>query len=430
MADEAVEARVVAASVAFIDRRLDVPLRLSSGTITELTEARTTVRVRVRDVEAEGRGAIYLSDVWAWPNPLLPHKVRDARMRQLCETIAADLDALVGTRPAHPLELGLRLHDALAGATGADDAEPPPPLARIVCGSPFDAAIHDAVGQALGRSAFDLYRVPQPVSSADHLFPAGGAVVAVREALQPPLTQLQAWWVVGRDDDLASEADAIARGGYRAFKLKLLGGPDPREDAEWTASVYRALRRLGVSSPVLAGDANGGYADADGVERFLVELEQADAEGYAALSYLEQPTAWDVRTAAFDWRPVTQRKPVVADEGLAGLDVLPVLQRQGWSGMALKTCKGHSLGLVVAAWGRQRQMMLTMQDLTNPGVAAIHAALFAAHLHTANGVELNSPQFTPGANAEWLPRLSGLFRVRDGMHRLTDLDPAGLGSAL
>jgi hypothetical protein len=58
------------------------------------------------------------------------------------------------------------------------------------------------------------------------------------------------------------------------------------------------------------------------------------------------------------------------------------------------------------------------------------AALFAAHIPMINGVELNSPQFTPTANLEWLPRLSGLFQPKDGLHRLTFSVPHGLGSTL
>jgi len=74
--------------------------------------------------------------------------------------------------------------------------------------------------------------------------------------------------------------------------------------------------------------------------------------------------------------------------------------------------------------------MVTLQDLTNPGIAAIHAALFAAHLRPANGVELNSPQYTPGANEAWLPRLAGLFRPSGGVHRVPDPRAVGLGSDL
>jgi hypothetical protein len=75
-------------------------------------------------------------------------------------------------------------------------------------------------------------------------------------------------------------------------------------------------------------------------------------------------------------------------------------------------------------------MMLALQDLTNPGVALIHAALVGAHLPTVNGVELNSPQFTPAANAEYAERLPELFVPRNGVHRLPRTIPAGLGSRL
>ena len=103
---------------------------------------------------------------------------------------------------------------------------------------------------------------------------------------------------------------------------------------------------------------------------------------------------------------------------------------QGWSSLALKTCKGHSFALVAAAWAREHWMMLSLRDLTNPGLAAIHAFLFAAHVPMFNGVELNSPQFTPAANAPWIPRLAGLFEPANDTHRLPTRGVIGLGSQL
>ncbi len=70
------------------------------------------------------------------------------------------------------------------------------------------------------------------------------------------------------------------------------------------------------------------------------------------------------------------------------------------------------------------------RELTNPGLAVIHAALFAARISILNGVELNSPQHTPVANAAWLPRLNGLFEPRKGLHRLETAEGVGLGSRL
>jgi hypothetical protein len=52
-----------------------------------------------------------------------------------------------------------------------------------MCAGPFDAAIHDATGQALGISAFQFYNRDCPVPSADSYFKEGSAICAVRELL-------------------------------------------------------------------------------------------------------------------------------------------------------------------------------------------------------------------------------------------------------
>lgn len=163
---------------------------------------------------------------------------------------------------------------------------------------------------------------------------------------------------------------------------------------------------------------------------YLDRLRATAPDAFDALEYLEQPTVRDIVAHSNDWRPVARLKPVLLDEGLTGLDVPEEVVAQGWSGLALKTCKGHSFALAAAAWARERGMMVSLQDLTNPGLSAIHAALFASRVQTVNGVELNSPQYTPSADAEWLPRLAGLLEPRDGIHRLPDAVPVGPGSAL
>src|SRR5688500_15922100 len=138
---------ILSAGVTFREQPFAKPLQLSSGTITEITEATATVRVAADGREGEGSGCIYLSDLWAWPDPSLTHSVRDAEMRRLSAELAA---TLASGDSAHPLEHGLRLHDRVT----AMQHEAVPLLARLVCASPLDAAIHDACGHALGRSAF------------------------------------------------------------------------------------------------------------------------------------------------------------------------------------------------------------------------------------------------------------------------------------
>ncbi len=420
------QARILDAQVSFLTQPFATPLHISTGIIDEITEARAEVRVRVGGREAVGRGSIYLSDLWAWPDLRLAHEARDASMRSFCERIAASLDEMCGSEAAHPLELGLRLdHAAHAVALDPD----PPALARANCASPFDAAINDAVGIAAGVSAFALYDEAAAAPSADHLFPGRGAVAAVRRLLREPVLSADAWLVVGPDDDAETMRPWVRERGYRCFKLKLMGR-DPAMDAAHTAAAFRTARELGAHRPRLMADTNCANPDAASVLEYLERVRRADADAFAALEYLEQPTARDIVAHPHDWRAVTALKPVFLDEGLTDLPLMAVAKEQGWSGFALKTCKGHSFSLVAAAWAAEHGLALTLQDLTNPGLAAIHGLLFAAHVPTLNGVELNSPQFTPAANRAWLPRLHAVFEPRDGVHRLPGPVPVGLGSGM
>lgn len=420
---------IVESRVEYFHQPFLKPLQISSGKITEITEARAEVRVEVDGREAVGRGSIYLSDLWAWPEPSLTHDQRDAVLRDLCDHINGNLWSLCGGEPEHPMELGLRLHNSLC-----HDAPPDGPsiLARAMCASPFDAAIHDAAGVALGRSAFDFYSKPDAIPTGDALFPGSSACEAVqRMLLVPSRTQFDCWLIVSRGDSFGEDGVApwVRDRGYHAFKVKILG-KDNADDAGRTAEVYRAVRELGVAKPRLTVDSNEANPNADSVLDYLDRLRSIDSEAFAALEYLEQPTARDIVANPNDWRKVTRLKPVLLDEGLTSFDILPIARDQGWSGLALKTCKGHSFALLAAAWACEQGMTIALQDLTNPGLSAIHAALFAAHVPTVNGVELNSPQYTPAANAEWLPRLAGLLDPHNGLHQLPDATPLGLGSVL
>lgn len=420
--------QVLDASVTFTHRQLRRPLILSTGPITGATEASAEVRVRVNGREETGRGSIYLSDLWAWPDPTRTHEERDATLREMCRRMAEDLPDLCGSEPEHPLELGMRLHHSVCHR---EEFSTPPVLARTMCASPFDAAIHDAVGLALQRPAMEIYDEPAPIPSADPYFPGSSAVEAIsRMLLRPPRREFDAWLVVGKADPLEEEvAPWVRERGYRAFKLKIMG-QDNAVDVARTVEVYRAVSSFGARKPRLTIDSNEANPDAVSVLDYLERLRAADEGAFAALEYVEQPTGRDITVHRHDWREVTRLKPVLLDEGLTSLDLLEEARAQGWSGIALKTCKGHSFALVAAAWAHRNGMILTLQDLTNPGYSAIHAALFAAYVPTLNGVEINSPQYTPTANADWLPRLSGLLDPQDGLHRLPETIPDGLGSRL
>ena len=99
----------------------------------------------------------------------------------------------------------------------------------------------------------------------------------------------------------------------------------------------------------------------------------------------------------------------------------------GYTGAALKTCKGHSSALLTAAECTHRNIVYTVQDLTNPAIALAHSVGLAAHLRPLRGVETNSRQFFPAAN-EALGRVHpGLTKLTDGQLDTTTLGGPGLG---
>jgi L-alanine-DL-glutamate epimerase-like enolase superfamily enzyme len=353
-------AKILDAEVTFRSQRLRVPLHLSSGVIESLTQVDASIALEIEGRQAVGRGAIYLSDLWAWPDQSQTHAERDLVLRRLCEMIADELPRRFRGENLHPLELGLRVHDLACNDLPL--APNPSILARAMCGSPFDAAIHDAAGLALKRSAFALYQDAAKIPSADRYFPEIGACRAVAAVIQRPRSELPAWYIVSRDDCLErTMVPAIKKHGYRCFKLKVTGR-DTQADATRTVEVYHKAMENGLAGPRITIDSNEANPSSDSVLDYLEQLKLADVHAYDALEYLEQPTDRDIRRNVVDWRDVARQKPVLLDEGLTDLNLLEEARRQGYSGLALKTCKGHSMLLTSAAWARQHNMLISLQD--------------------------------------------------------------------
>ena len=86
--------------------------------------------------------------------------------------------------------------------------------------------------------------------------------------------------------------------------------------------------------------------------------------------------------------------------------------------------------LAAAAWAKRHDMLISLRTSQIPGSHCSRAALVGSHLPTINGAELNSPQFTPEANVDFLPHLQELFEPRKGVHRLPRNIPNGLGSEI
>ena len=122
-------------------------------------------------------------------------------------------------------------------------------------------------------------------------------------------------------------------------------------------STLEPISAPGAKNIELSVDTNEANPDADSVLDYLKRLKAADAEVFNSLQYFEQPTGRDITVHKFDWRDVSKLKPVMLDEGLTSLELMAEAKNQGWSGFALKTCKGHSFALTAAAWAKVRFLL-------------------------------------------------------------------------
>ena len=171
----------------------------------------------------------------------------------------------------------------------------------------------------------------------------------IARVIQRPRRALRAWYLVGKRDDMDKDVGPWIRDrGYKCFKIKIMGH-DNAEDVARTIEVYRAAKRLGVAAPQLSVDTNEANPDAESVRDYYRRLREADAEAFAALLFFEQPTGRDITVYRYEWHPIGAIKPVLLDEGLTSLELMHEALAQGWTGFALKTCKGHSF----AADGRR-----------------------------------------------------------------------------
>jgi hypothetical protein len=121
-------------------------------------------------------------------------------------------------------------------------------------------------------------------------------------------------------------------------------------------------------------------------------------------------------------------RPVVIDESLTDLEALLLARELGYTGVALKACKGQSQAVLMAAAGQKYKMFLCVQDLSCPGASLIHSASIAAHVPGVSGIEANSRQYLPAANDPWAKDFPGIFVIRDGTLKTGALTGPGIGA--
>jgi hypothetical protein len=163
-------------------------------------------------------------------------------------------------------------------------------------------------------------------------------------------------------------------------------------------------------------DFNEHCPDVDYVIEFLRRVKEQSQACFDSIEYVEQPTSRNLRAVPkIDMHAANKLRPIVVDEALTDFESLLEARALGYTGLALKACKGQSHSVLFAAAARKYGMFLSVQDLTCPGAALVHSAAIAAWVPGTAGLEANARQYMPDANRPWAERLPGLFRITDGM---------------
>ncbi|MFQ6097849.1 MAG: enolase C-terminal domain-like protein, partial [Armatimonadota bacterium] len=225
--------------------------------------------------------------------------------------------------------------------------------------------------------------------------------------------------------------DWVARDGVFCLKVKLRGN-DLDWDLDRTLAVYkvgrRELDRLGINSLHLTADTNEQCDGPEYIVEYLNKTRERDVACYEAILYVEQPTERDLSVSRHDMRCIAEMKPVLVDESLTDLESFDLAMELGWSGIALKSCKGQSADMIFVAKAEHLGIPYAVQDLTNPSLALFHSVGLAARINTIMGVEANSRQFFPAATSPAERSVhEDIFTLRRGLARTHSLKGPGLG---
>ncbi|MFZ5828687.1 MAG: enolase C-terminal domain-like protein [Planctomycetota bacterium] len=442
--------RIVSASSDTEYIRYRAPMKFGGRVVTDVVLLNVSLEVETRSGRrGKGFGSMTMGNVWGWPTPTLTTEQTLAAMVELGKRLVVRAGEYQGM--GHPLEITHELaKQHAAEAKHVTDAagfgETMPRLAQLVAASPTEAAIHDAYGKALELNSYNA--LGPEFANADlaaYLDDGFAGEYLDRYTLRQPKRLMPLYHLVGALDPL-TDADLsqrvgdglpetlpewIAADGLTHLKIKL-AGDDLNWDIERVVSIERvaaeAQARRGCSRWYYSADFNEKCADVEYVLEFLAKVRQRAAEAFNRLQYIEQPTHRDLRANPENrMHRAAAIKPVVIDESLVDYESLLLSRDLGYSGVALKACKGHSEALLMGAAAQKLEMFLCVQDLTCPGASFLHSASLSARIPTVAAIEGNARQYCPAGNRGWAERFPSMFRVTEGSLGTHVLDGPGLG---
>ena len=446
------DARIDEIRMEFQDYLYRAPYKFGGKEVDRVTLLKVHSRLSLKNGKSTtGFAAMPLGNIWSFPAPDIPYDGTLAAMKALAQKIAAR------TRDfheyAHPLDVNRALEPEYLKAAEEVTRElklprPIPKLCTLVTASPVDASIHDAFGRLHGRNSFmiagkdfvryDLSHYLDAEFRGEYLDPY---------ILSRPTPRIQMYHSVGASDPLTAAdlkrhigdglpetlEEWIPYNGVTAIKIKL-NGADLAWDVDRVAAIDRvtaaAQARRGQRNWIYSLDFNERCPNVQYVLDFEHQLKTKAPTAFSRVQYIEQPTARDLaqnrQNMMFE---AAKLRPIVIDESLTGLDALLQARDMGYTGVALKACKGQSQSLLLAAATQKYKMFRCVQDLTCPGAALVHSVGIACHVPGVTALEANAREYVPAANQGWEKRYPGIFAVKDGWMDTRGLDGPGLGTS-
>ncbi len=443
--------RIAHVEFGYEDYRYRTPIKFAGVAVDQATLVNVTCHVETRSgKQARGFGSMPLGNVWSFPSKVLTYDATLNAMKALVGRIAAIFQAC--TEVGHPIDITHPMEPLyLDAARSVSDelklSEPIPILCTLVAASAFDAALHDAFGKIHGLSSYRAYGQEFLPGDLERFLGAdfGGSKLG-SFILTTPQPRMPLYHLVGALDPLETSditkpvndglpqtlPEWIRADGLTHLKIKL-NGDDLAWDVERVVRVDRISAKVQgereISRWWYSLDFNERCSSVEYLLEFLAWLQEQAPQAFERVQYIEQPTARDLKANRQNtMHQAAKIRPVVIDESLVDLESLLLARDMGYTGVALKACKGQSQSLLLAAAAQKYGLFLCVQDLTCPGASFLHSAGLAAHVPGVAAIEGNARQYMPAANQVWIDKFPGIFRVTEGQIATGCLTGPGLGA--
>lgn len=424
------------------------PLKFGGRVVKDVTVLRVTLSLEDQNTKkkAHGIGEMTMGTAWAWPSASLTPEMALKTVIVLAERIVAAATSLLADQ--HPLHLASqikpiakKLAEELAASMKLTEAIPDLAIALAI--SPLDIALHDAYGRLHAKNSFNCFTHEHVGTDLSHFLGEEFLGKDFSEIIAPKTAPtLFLYHLVGSLDPLSKDdlnrkiddglpetlEDWLRSQQLSHLKVKLTG-------KELDADVGRVVEIDRIASRAFPTklfsyslDFNEACENEDYVIDFLERLERLNREAVPKIHYIEQPMGRDLRLRKeVTMHRVSRLKPVVIDESLTDLEMLRFAKQQGYSGVAVKACKGISDSILLSAAAKQWGMKIYVQDLTCIGGSFMASASLASRIQGVTAVEGNGRQYCPAGNKDWESLYRPMFKILGGVVPTELLNGVGMG---